>query len=208
VDEGSAKSQRYSLASSAGASSLQSILFVVSHAPLFNPDNGSPMEYETIRRIVSDPSGLDQTTACILRGLSERLIVFHPEDKGPASWERRQNVRDAMETLTAIASPDAVFSTVLGAKDKIKPRAIVEALGERAEQSLEAKDFESALTSLRDMGLLSVVGHHQVSELLDMARRRFASVISYMERQDQLLAQNNLHAYFPHPLDGLNSFGP
>jgi len=76
---------------------------------------------------------------------------------------------------------------VLGAKDEGKLRSIVEALGERAEKGLEAKDFKGALAALRDMGLLSVVGHRVVSALLDTAKNRFSRAISLTERRAQTL---------------------
>jgi len=84
--------------------------------------------------------------------------VFDPEDKGPASWQKRGAILAAIASLPTIKDPSSALSTALTADDTTKLWAMVEDLDARVEKCLAAKQFLAVADALCILARFELVG--------------------------------------------------
>ena len=167
-----------------------SILLVVSHVPVFSEAEGR-VELQDVKNEF-DTSGLSPKMAALLEALVERVCIFHPEDKGGASWLTADQLVARIKATPPIEVPKEVFQIVLNSADEAKLRALVEALFDRLKAALDAVDADAAAKLLSDLQRLDVVDHVTVARFLESAtaRVRQALVNRAFEAQSCVLLDN------------------
>ena len=168
-----------------------SILLVVSHVPVFSEAEDRVMELQDVKNEF-DSNGLSPNMAALLEALLERVCIFHPEDKGGASWLTADQLVARIKATPPIEAPKEVFQIVLNSADEAKLRALVEALFDRLKAALDAVDADAAAKLLSDLQRLDVVDHVTVARFLESAtaRVRQALVNRAFEAQSCVLLDN------------------
>ena len=166
-----------------------SILLVVSHVPEVSSEG--LVELQDVKNEF-DSTGLSFNMAALLEALVERVCIFHPEEKGGASWLTADQLVARIQATPPIEAPKEVFQIVLNSADEAKLRALVEALFYRLKAALDAVDADAAAKLLSDLQRLDVVDHVTVARFLESAtaRVRQALVNRAFEAQSCVLLDN------------------
>ena len=166
-----------------------SILLVVSHVPEVSSEG--LVELQDVKNEF-DSNGLSFNMAALLEALVERVCIFHPEEKGGASWLTADQLVARIKATPPIEAPKEVFQIVLNSADEAKLRALVEALFYRLKAALDAVDADAAAKLLSDLQRLDVVDHVTVARFLESAtaRVRQALVNRAFEAQSCVLLDN------------------
>jgi hypothetical protein len=149
--------------------SAAAMLVGVSRVPprqMLDGVNATDVTLDDVISQLGDTSGLAQEEAKVVNLLTTRCFIMHPTDLGDSSWTTQKQLVQRIRGLTPIVDPSKIFETVLIADDMVKLDAIVNTMAGYSTKQMDARDFDGAANTFKQLFFLDRIGNTAVTQSL------------------------------------------